>query len=367
MNKKIIISLAAGILVSAGALYFSFKNVPFADLVSYLKSINYVWVIPASIVVLASFYVRAVRWRFILKTTKKVSMSSAYHPLMIGFMMNSILPARIGEVARPVILRQEENVPVTTGLATVGAERVFDLAVLLAMFVVVIVTVDIDPDLSISFSGYELNRDTLQRVAWGMVQLSVVALFVIVFINIEITRNLLIKGIKKIPSLFFFTGFSFKKKVEEKVVSFLIGIVENISMGFSLMKKPHKIAWCLVLSVITWGLQAMAYYVFSLGSPGINLNFLEITAYMVIICFFIALPSVPGFWGLWEAGGVFALALFGISSDQAAGFTLANHAVQMFPVIVAGLISAFITGIDILQVSSETKETRQSPAGKADL
>jgi hypothetical protein len=212
-----------------------------------------------------------------------------------------------------------------------------------------------------------LNRDTLQRVAWGMVRLSVVALFVIIFINIEKTRNLLIKGIKKIPSLFFFTGESFKKKVEEKVVSFFIGVVENISMGFSLMKKPHKIAWCLVLSVITWALQAMAYYVFSLGSPGINLNFFEITAYMVIICFFIALPSVPGFWGLWEAGGVFALALFGISSNQAAGFTLANHAVQMFPVIVAGLISAFITGIDILQVSSETRESRQSPAGQADL
>ena len=72
---------------------------------------------------------------------------------------------------------------------------------------------------------------------------------------------------------------------------------------------------------------------------------------MLIVCFFIALPSAPGFWGLWEAGGVFAMLLFGVSEKEAAGFTLANHAIQMFPVIIMGLISAFITGVDIRRVS----------------
>ncbi|PQP33773.1 hypothetical protein C6A37_11205, partial [Desulfobacteraceae bacterium SEEP-SAG9] len=85
--------------------------------------------------------------------------------------------------------------------------------------------------------------------------------------------------------------------------------------------------------------------------PGIGLSYLELFTVMIIICFFIALPSVPGFWGLWEAGGVFALTLFGVSSKDAAGFTLANHAVQMFPVIIVGLISAVITGVNIWQVS----------------
>ena len=71
----------------------------------------------------------------------------------------------------------------------------------------------------------------------------------------------------------------------------------------------------------------------------------------IIICFFIALPSVPGFWGIWEAGGVFALSLFGISAQNAAGFTLANHAVQIIPVIMVGIVSAVITGINILKVA----------------
>jgi uncharacterized membrane protein YbhN (UPF0104 family) len=77
---------------------------------------------------------------------------------------------------------------------------------------------------------------------------------------------------------------------------------------------------------------------------------------MIIICFFIALPSVPGFWGIWEAGGVFALVLFGVSSKDAAGYTLVNHAIQMFPVIIVGLVSAMVTSINILQVSYEKRD-----------
>jgi hypothetical protein len=78
-------------------------------------------------------------------------------------------------------------------------------------------------------------------------------------------------------------------------------------------------------------------------------------AVMIIICLFIALPSVPGFWGLWEAGGVFALSLFGVSTNAAAGFTLANHGIQLFPIIFVGFISAVITSVNIWQVSYEKK------------
>ena len=77
---------------------------------------------------------------------------------------------------------------------------------------------------------------------------------------------------------------------------------------------------------------------------------------MVVVCFFIALPSAPGFWGLWEAGGVFALALFGVPAKDAAGFTLVNHAVQMFPVILLGLLSALITSVNIWQLTYGEKK-----------
>jgi uncharacterized membrane protein YbhN (UPF0104 family) len=89
---------------------------------------------------------------------------------------------------------------------------------------------------------------------------------------------------------------------------------------------------------------------------------------MVIICFFIALPSVPGWWGLWEAAGVFAMSLFGVSAKEAAGFTLANHALQVFPVIIVGLVSAMILSVDIRKISFDggEKYQHQPPTVKPD-
>jgi uncharacterized protein (TIRG00374 family) len=155
--------------------------------------------------------------------------------------------------------------------------------------------------------------------------------------------------------MLFFAGPDLKKKIQKKFCDPMVSVVENFATGFTLVKYPMKICACFGLSVLIWGLAAFSYYLVSLGCPGIELSFIEITAIMIIICFFIALPSVPGYWGIWEAGGVFALLLFGVSSKDAAGFTLANHAIQIFPVIFVGLISAMVTSVNILQVSYEER------------
>ena len=351
MNKKTAISFFLGITISLIALYFAFRNVPFADLVAYLGSINYLWVLPSTLLVLISFVLRAVRWQLILSSNQKIGFLSSYHPLIIGFMINCILPGRVGEVARPVILKKKDDVPFSIGLATVVAERIFDLFILIILFIFFLSSAKIDPDLIIEFGNYNLNSKTLETVFSGMIKLSILLFVGIIIIGFDFTRKIINRIIMGMPSFLFFFGASFKKKIQDKVCTPVVNIIENFASGFSFIKSPKLILICIIFSVIIWVLSALTYYVFSLGCPGINLSFAELTAVMLIVCFFIALPSAPGFWGLWEAGGVFAMLLFGVSEKEAAGFTLANHAIQMFPVIIMGLISAFIIGVDIRRVS----------------
>ncbi len=355
MNKKIGISLILGLAVSILALYLAFRNVPFNDLIIYLASINYVWILPAVVVLLLSFSLRAYRWKIILESAGKIGFWQSFHPLMIGFMINCILPARVGEVARPVILQKKENIPFSTGLATVAAERVFDVGILIILFAVLLATIEIDPNIDIVFGKYHLNKTTLMTVGKGTFKLLLLLIIGIAMVGFSKTRNVINGFIKRIPRMFFFAGPDFKKKIQKKICDPVVSVVENFATGFTLVKHPMKICACFSLSVVIWGLAAFSYYLVSLGCPGIELSFIEITATMVIICFFIALPSVPGFWGIWEAGGVFALLLFGVSSKDAAGYTLANHAIQIFPVIFVGLISAMVTSVNILQVSYEEK------------
>jgi uncharacterized protein (TIRG00374 family) len=153
-----------------------------------------------------------------------------------------------------------------------------------------------------------------------------------------------------VPVLLFFLGRDAKEKIREKVCAKVVQIVDNVASGFDLLKSPRKFTQCFFLSVVVWVLSAVAYYVVSLGCPGVQVSFLEMAASMVIICFFISLPSVPGFWGVWEAGGVFALLIFSVPVKEAAGFTLTNHVVQIVPIVLVGLFSSMVTGAGFLKL-----------------
>jgi uncharacterized protein (TIRG00374 family) len=352
MKKKATIFLAIGILLSALALYLSFRKVPFADLATYLTTINYFWILPSVFIALISFVIRTLRWQFILGTAHTISFWQAFHPMMIGFMLNCILPGRIGELARPAILQKKDNIPFSTGLATVAAERLFDIILLIILAIIVFAFVHIDPALDISFGKYHLNRETLIAIGAGMFKLSAALITGVIIISFSATQKVIKRLIMALPAIFFFAGSDFKNRMQEKICTPLIGFLENFALGFVLIKNPKKVGICIVLSTIIWGLAAFSYYVMALGCPGIRLSYFEIIAIMIIICLFIALPSVPGFWGLWEAGGVFALSLFGISAKEALGFTLANHIIQMVPVIIIGMVSAMTIGVNIWRLSS---------------
>ncbi len=355
MRRKLAISLAMGIALSGAALYFAFRNVPFGGLVEYLSSINYLWVAPASLLVLFSFALRTVRWQIILQPIHRIGFWRAFHPLMIGFMINCILPGRVGEVVRPALLQKRDRVSFSSGLATVAAERVFDITLLMALFAVVMTFVKIDASLSIPFGSLRLNRETLVAVNAQMVKVMAALVVGIAVVCFQKTRSILTRIIWNLPAIFLPAGGAFLEKVREKACRPVIRILENLASGFSMVRHPGRMAACLILSLVIWALIAASMAVFASGCPGIDLTFFELTAVMIIVCFFIALPSAPGFWGLWEAGGVFAMALFGVTQQEAAGFTLANHAIQMFPVILVGLVSAGIMGINIWEVVRERR------------
>lgn len=361
-NRKTILSLIAGGIVSGAAFWLAFRKVPAQALFTYLAAIEWIWIIPTMILVMVIFALRSLRWQIIVNAAELISFKDAYHPLMIGFMLNSILPGRVGEVARPAILKNQKGVPFSTGLATVAVERMFDTGVLILLFLVVAATVEIDPLLEIPFGEYRLNKETLEMIAGGMVKLSLLLLFGMILFSIEPVRRLGNRLILKLPALLFFAPDHFKKRIEDRVCRPLIRFTDNIASGFVLLKRPGRVLACIGLSLLIWPMHAYGYLLLMYGSPGVNLTFFEMSAVMVIICFFIALPSVPGYWGLWEAGGIFAMRLFGVAPEPAAGYTLANHFVQMFPVFVAGLISAWLIGFSMKNASAAPPQEAQAQA-----
>jgi glycosyltransferase 2 family protein len=344
--KRFIVSLLLGGALSGVTLYLAFRNVPMSDLIDYLGTISYSWIVPSAALVLMTFVLRVFRWRIILQDSLPIGFWPAFHPLMIGFMINCILPGRVGEIARPALLKQQQKLPMTTGLATVAAERMFDMMMLIALFAAVFSTATSRPDLDIAFGGFTLDGRMLQSVAWAMIRLSIVLLFGLGLLAFSGTRRWIMRVMDALTTLAGMAGPR-AAKISMRLNHLSKQLLQNVADGLTLVRHPWRVMACIGLTVAIWAMTVLAYYVFSLGSPGVELSMAQVTTVVVITCFFIALPSVPGFWGLWEAGGIFALSLFGIVGSDAAGYTLVNHAVQMFPVIIVGLVSALVTSVNV--------------------
>lgn len=364
MMRRFAIPLLGGAVVSAVALYLAFRNVPFNDLWRYLQTIQYGWIFPSAALILISFFLRGLRWQIILQENGKLTFWQCFHPMMIGFMMNCILPARMGEIARPVLLKQQHRIPISTGISTVVAERVFDALLLIILFAILFANISAHTELEQTYFGLRLNTEVLVSVAWGMVRLSIALLVFIALLTIGATRNVIKNAVRWIAG----SGAGLGSRIGSitgAVCNFTIKIIDNFYTGLTLVKQPARLFAAVVLTLFIWTLTALSYWVFALGCPGIQLSLVELATVMVVVCFFIALPSVPGFWGLWEAAGVFGLALFGIAEKDALGFTLINHAVQIFPVIGAGLISALMTSVNFWQLSrSDQDMDLHSPSHK---
>ena len=87
-------------MISLVFLYVAFKDVNWGDFLQSLISINYIWLIPGIVSVIASFAIRAVRWKLLVDPVQKVGFNETFPSTMIGYMGNNILPFRLGDLLR---------------------------------------------------------------------------------------------------------------------------------------------------------------------------------------------------------------------------------------------------------------------------
>ncbi|MEO8377010.1 MAG: lysylphosphatidylglycerol synthase transmembrane domain-containing protein, partial [Candidatus Sumerlaeota bacterium] len=319
-------------------IWLSFKNVKLGDLLAALKSANWWYAIPVMGLTMGSFYWRCFRWQILLEPVKKIPAARLYPPLMIGFAFNNIFPARAGEFARPLALTKSEGVPYATGFSTVILERVIDVITLLVLFIAMPYYMTIDPSVK---ETYKLGgRQIVIDAEWlrhATKSISVVAVVLMLGLGsflVPAIKRLYISILEKMPLI--------PAVVKEK----LTGFIESFTSGIQSVKNPKAIVLLAVHSLIIWFSVAFSFQLLSWGFPGVNLNFGQSLAFLVVTCVIISIPSSPGFWGLYEFGGLTALLLMGaVPNDdagrsQALAFTTMVHFLQWLPITIYGLWAA---------------------------
>src|ERR1700754_15286 len=138
MKKKILV-LSQYVFFAALAAFFvwlSVKNMTGQDRIKLEDSLhraNYWLLVPVLGLLLASHWLRALRWRQVIEPMGyKPSRLNCFLAVMIGYFVN--IGARLGEVVKCTIIARYEKVPADKLVGTIVAERAFDLICLAIVF-----------------------------------------------------------------------------------------------------------------------------------------------------------------------------------------------------------------------------------------
>lgn len=337
----VILALAAGLI----ALFLRG-----ADLERVLAEVRTArpWLLVAAVgLTLASYLVRTRRWQYLLAPLGGARFGVAFRTTVIGFAASAILPARAGEVLRPLLLARHEGLPATAAFATIVVERILDLAAVLLLLATYLLLVDAGASVRAP-ALYEAVRLGALVTAPAAVGLLVV---MAVLAGDPARLHRLVLGAERVLPV--------------RIAHAIARLAQTFAEGLAVVRRPGRLLASMGLSLLLWIVIASQTWVvataFGLGMsyPGAYL----LTALLVVG---IALPTPGGVGGFHEAFRLGATAFFGADNDAAVGAAIVLHAVSFVPVVIAGMWFAFQDGLNIGRLKQLSEGAPEAEAeGKA--
>lgn len=319
MKKK---HLYIGLIIAVLACYYTFRNVSIKDLGEALASMHFIYVIPSLFFLLLYYYIRAVRWKYLILSIKEVHQNRLLSPLFVGFMAN-MLPARIGELIRAYLLGKRENIPFSSSFATIVIERVFDMSTILIIFGGVLF---FQPELMGDKSPIGDQNVLKGMIMFGWISMAGVILLVIMSLLLIYKQKMVISWIK-------FLCNPFPEKIQTKILDFII----SFAGGLHVLKDFKTTLTVILLSGGVWGCSLLSYYPFYFAFDIDYLPFSSLIIVFVIICIFVAIFPTPGFVGSFQAACMLGLhGLFGVPEATAASFGIITWAFSMGVTAIGG-------------------------------
>ncbi|MCS7087665.1 MAG: flippase-like domain-containing protein [Thermoflexales bacterium] len=120
-----------GFAISVVALYLTLRDVDFEAFGQALRLMEWWRFAPATLAFLLILIVRAARWSVLMGG---VPFALAFHAMNVGYMLNMMLPLRVGELGRALVIGQRSSISTSTALSSIVVERLLDLIAVVGMF-----------------------------------------------------------------------------------------------------------------------------------------------------------------------------------------------------------------------------------------
>jgi glycosyltransferase 2 family protein len=289
-------------------LFLAFRGVDWGVMLDTLRSGRVELLALAFGVVTVSYFLRGQRWRVLLSAERVLHPITVFWGTCAGYLGNSFLPARAGELIRAALIAQKANISVSFTLATALTERIIDVPVLVILGLIALPAVDGIPE----WLGGAVRAFALVGVA-GTLALLIVPRF----------ERQVLALMEKLP-------------LPVALRARLIGFAQKFLQGLRAFQDPVRAVSFLGLTALVWALDVVSAMLIA-SAFGLTFTPAETILLLAALGLASAAPSTPGYVGIYQFVAVTVLEPFGYSREQALAYIIAFQAMSYLIVLVWGL------------------------------
>lgn len=332
-----------GTVVSLVAIYFVVQQVDMLALQTALAQARYIYILPTILFLVLGLLTRAMRWRVLLSGS--LPFRRAFSIMNVAYLVNGVLPLRIGEVARMYLAtRAEPPVPIFKTASTIIVERLLDLLAVVIMLLLALAGGPVPESLRAAASV----SAAIALVGFGFL--------LVIARQRPLAHRLLSLFLQLLP-------INRLQRLAPRLSAWLDHFLDGLLPLTQLKTLLSALGW----TVISWGFSAVAGYILMFTFYP-QASWSATLLYIAAAAFAIAVPAVPGNLGPYELSILLALGAMGYGepASTAAAFAVLVHGLNLAVHAATGVIGFVQEGITLEQLSQGVRDMRQTGTEKQD-
>jgi uncharacterized protein (TIRG00374 family) len=310
--------LTLGMLITGISLYLAIRDVSFIDVRTSLANAKVAFLGFALLSVGITNLGKAVRWRMLLGAEReRVSLQKSFMAVLAGQALNTVYPARLGDISRAYVVGGMGPGRVYT-FGTIVLEKLIDMLFYMLLFLVLF--------FSISLPAW-VNQSVLFFVGVTLLSLGTVGL--VVYRPDWISRVL-----GKLTH-------RFPEAIELRLQNWINSALSSLMI----LKSRRDLVQALLWSALIWGTAVFTNQL-SLLALDIHLPWTAPILVLIALQISLSLPSIPGNIGVFEYLCILSLAFFGIAQSPALSYGILLHLIALLPQTLIGLLFVAILGMN---------------------
>lgn len=315
---------AIGIGFSAFFMYMALRQVNWREAFNVVTQSDVTLICLGLLFAVLTYLLFALRWRVLLMESDSLPISTTFAYIMIGYLANTVLPLRLGDVTRAALLGRKRHISGSLVLGSIVLERLLDICVILVLAL----------SLSLVVVFIPLVRYSIMMFAGAA--LGALAMLLILTRYEERLMSLT----PRLPSF-----------IPRQLVAYLIGWVTRFAQGTQALRHRRQLVTAIGLSWLAWisaGCWSICHVAaFHLATPWYAGLFV-----LVVVNLGAAIPSSPGAIGVYHSLAMLALSVWVADKNATAAYALVTHAINIMLIVALGSLSLWLESVNLASLHS---------------